>query len=429
MIAANNIAEQTDFNVITPVLLQRSLSNGSEFTALKSSMPGLIKVMFCFKNPVAFSENPFLAEMTFQLMKSGTENRNTFQFITELEQTGVMLSNYVNSDCGFVEFVVLEDQLETVMFLILEMLLRPAFPQDEFERIKTVGVQNWKVSRRQTHAVARESFMNRIFPDHPYGTVLTEESLLGLALEDVKTFHQSFVLKGTPSCYISAFDPEHVFAIVDNEFHKNQAFLSPDTIPPVSDTLLINKSTKGSTTQIPLENTVQSSIRIGRQLFTRSHKDFIAGKVTATILGGYFSSRLMANLREDKGYTYGVGAGVITKTMNGFLSVSADVGNLHLHQAVDEIMKEIGRLRSEKVDDDELQTVKQYLSGSMIRELDGAFSQLSLIATLDRQGLGAEWINLYMEKLDQITPDDIAEFSVKYLQDKDLVKVVCGEIG
>ena len=134
---------------------------------------------------------------------------------------------------------------------------------------------------------------------------------------------------------------------------------------------------------------------------------------------------MRANLRDDKGYTYGVGAGIYTMACGGYMCVSADVGNEHLKRALAEIHSEMDRLASEKVEEDELLLVKQYLSGSYLRSVDGVFNQLSLLSQLNKHHLGKEWMENYLARLDNITSDDILKFAGQYLDYDSMVLVTC----
>lgn len=403
-------------------------SNGSDFFGLKTSSPGLCKVIIRFDHPWLFAAENTLADFTFQLIKSGTTTKDTFTFVSCVEETGMMLSNTVSPDSAVVEFVVLDDQLDTALPLVMEMINRPSFPEDEFRRIKTLGFENWLISRRQTHVLAREQFMQSLFDGHPYGKIATGEEINAYTLDDVKRIHSQIVQNIHPTIFAASYHPETTARAIEKDV---QLFLpvslSPGPRPETSQYQQKSGTHKGTMGHIPLPDTVQSSIRMGRQLFTRGHHEYIYAKLATTILGGYFSSRLMANLREDKGYTYGVGAGLATLASAGYLTISADVGSEHLNNALEEISREIDKLRNEPVDEDELQTVKQYLRGTALRETDGVFNRLSLYAMLMRQGLEPEWMDSFVAGLELVTSDDILAFSKKWFKNSDFTTITCGE--
>jgi zinc protease len=402
------------------------LDNGLEVNALRTASDGLVKIILSYDNPQRFATEAALAEITFQLLKSGTRNHDLFSFVSLMEETGVMISTSAFMDYGVIDFVVLGDQFETLLPLIAEMISMPAFPEDEFERLKTLALQNWRISRQQTHVLAREQFMRDLYAGHPYGLLPDEESLMNLHLQQAVVFHNDQIANGKPVVYVAASDPERTVEIL-NQYLGQHLVSQTDSTFQEPHAASVQPSGNPSQKSLQLQGSVQSSIRMGRRLFRRDHTDFVPAKVTSTILGGYFSSRLMANLREDKGYTYGVGAGVIPMVLDSYLTISADVGKEHLTHAVEEIRKEIRRLRIEKIDMEELHTVRQYMSGSILRETDGIFNQLSLLASLNRQGVSANWVETYRQQLLTVTAEDILRIADQYLNPEDLYLVTCGE--
>lgn len=400
------------------------LSNGSGFVSLRTSEPGLVKVTLSFDNPAIFAPNPIIPEITFQLLKSGTSRLSTFELVSRLDETGVMFSSFATPDYGVMEFVVLEDQLGIVIPLVFEMLAEPSFPEDEFRRVKALAIQNWKVSRQKTHAIASENFMQAIFSNHPYGAGITEEDLEALSLDDIRSFHQHHVLGSLLTFYVAGFNPDKIAGTIESTLGMLPLPSTTQRKAPVIERLSGPSGSVPSHT--PMEGSTQSSIRTGRILFPRSHAQYAAAKVAATILGGYFSSRLMANLREDKGYTYGVGAGVVSMVLGGYLTISADVGKAYRQDALQEIFKEVARMGQEKVDEEELQTVKQYISGSLLRETDGIFNQLNLLANLRRQGLNAGWLSGYFNRVANISSDQVLGFMQTWCKENDLITVTCG---
>jgi zinc protease len=284
-------------------------------------------------------------------------------------------------------------------------------------------MQNWKVSRQKTGQIAMEHFMYHIFKGHPYGTVISGEDIGHLSVDDIISFHRNCILYAAPEISLATWNTDRTLNLLEKYFKPVYSSLSSGTIN--------NKFTSSpQPTEIPfhtpLDGSIQSSIKIGRQMFSRLHPMYAAGKIAMTILGGYFSSRLMANLREDKGYTYGVGAGLVPMALAGYLFISADVGKQYLSQAIGEINKEIIRLANEPIENEELQVVKHYLNGGLMRETDGVFNQLGMIASLSRNGLQPGWLDLYLKNMQQVTPENICEFMQMYCKEKDLITVTCG---
>ena len=175
------------------------------------------------------------------------------------------------------------------------------------------------------------------------------------------------------------------------------------------------------------ENAVQSALRIGKVLFNFTHPDYYGFRVMFTILGGYFGSRLMSNLREDRGYTYGINARLISYLNEGYFFIASQVGVEVTNKAIKEIYKEILRLKQDKVQVNELDLVKNYMLGNFLRTLDGPFAQADMIKTLIDFNLKDDYYDKYLQKIKDITPDEIMELAGKYLQLDSMYEIVAGK--
>lgn len=176
----------------------------------------------------------------------------------------------------------------------------------------------------------------------------------------------------------------------------------------------------------PFEGTVQTSIRIGRLLFPRHHDDFIGMQVVATLLGGYFGSRLIRNLREEHGYTYGAYCGVVNFDEAGYLAISTEVGSEVAEEAISEIMKEIERLRTEPVSEEELENVRKIIFGEVMRILDGPFGIADVTIENIQNGESNNYTSRMLQTIKAITPADVLALAQKYLSHTDLITVTLG---
>ena len=190
-----------------------------------------------------------------------------------------------------------------------------------------------------------------------------------------------------------------------------------DTSPNISDNLYIKK-----------EGALQSAIRIGRLIPNKLHPDYLGLQVLNTILGGYFGSRLMNNIREDKGYTYGINSGVVSLKNGGYFFISTEVGADVTKDALNEIYKEIDLLRTEEVSIEELDLVKNYMLGQFLKSCDGAFNLANLFESVKLYDLDYNFYNNYIKTIKEITPKTIKALGVKYFNKKDLKEVVVGRL-
>ena len=175
-----------------------------------------------------------------------------------------------------------------------------------------------------------------------------------------------------------------------------------------------------------VEGALQTSIRLGRLLFPRTHPDFVGMQVVAAILGGYFGSRLMQNLREEHGYTYGVMSAMVNFDKEGYLAIATQVAKEHREDALREIYFEIERLRNELVDEGELQMVKNVMIGEILRILDGPFGIADVTIENIMCGMDNSATEESVARIFAITAEEIKALAEKYLRREDLIEVYAG---
>ena len=178
---------------------------------------------------------------------------------------------------------------------------------------------------------------------------------------------------------------------------------------------------------IEKKDALQSSIRIGRKLFSGNHEDYFGMRVLTTLLGGYFGSRLMSNLREDKGYTYGVGSSMLGLRFDGVLQIATEVGVDVTNDAVSEIYKELKRLREETIGEEELKLVKNYMLGKILKMADGPFAQANLYKNLRIHRFDFAYYEDYIEVIRNIDAEKLQQLANQYLKEEDLIEVVVGK--
>jgi predicted Zn-dependent peptidase len=178
---------------------------------------------------------------------------------------------------------------------------------------------------------------------------------------------------------------------------------------------------------IKKENSVQAAINIGCQLFSRKHPDFHKFTLLNTVLGGYFGSRLMSNIREEKGYTYGIQSSVYTNLETGHMQISTQTANEYIDNVIAEIYKELKLLCEEPIPNDELNIVKNYMIGSMARTLDGDFSRAGFYISVNNYGMDIEeYVNTKLEVINSTTSDELKSLAQKYFGSKKMHQVIVG---
>ena len=262
----------------------------------------------------------------------------------------------VDRDYAYINFATLSKFFDPTLAVAEQILLCPAFPEEELRTYAAKRRQRLAVERAKIDVKAREAFALALFGErHPYGVSSHEEAYDSLTRDDVAGFYRRFYT--AENCFVvcSGRIGDHELKAVAELAGRipRGAAEAPPAFPAPETT---------HTAFVEYPGAVQSSLRIGRLLFPRTHPDFLGMQVVATALGGYFGSRLMQNLREEHGYTYGVVSAMVNFEREGYFAIAAQVGADVTQEALREIYAEIERLGAEPMPEAELELVKNLMN-------------------------------------------------------------------
>ena len=216
---------------------------------------------------------------------------------------------------------------------------------------------------------------------------------------------------------------DDVLSLLDNHFGGND--WNAITTPSIKDLPIITSANREQL--ILKEDAMQSAIRIGKVLFNKTHPDFQPLQILNTLFGGYFGSRLMSNIREDKGYTYGIGSGIASLQNSGYFFISTEVGVDVCKDALKEIYFEMNRLREELVPEDELQLVKNYLLGMFLRSVDGPFAMAERFKGIMEYNLNYDYFDRYIATIKEISASQLRSLANSYFDKDSMIELVVGK--
>ena len=271
--------------------------------------------------------------------------------------------------------------------------------------------------------LAKTAFNETLFGEqHPYGYTTGETDISALDSSSIKQFYQQHYPIDKATIIVSGKINEEVIRAINKKLgsikidpgkNKNPSFIH------VAENTSVKKI-------IDKKDAVQCGIRIGKKLFSKNHPDYAALQIANTILGGYFGSRLMSNIREDKGYTYGIGSGFHPHLHSGYFYITTEVGMDVRNAALQEIYFELKRMATEPVPEAELSLVRNYLVGAFQRSLDGPFSLSDRFRGLHLFNLDYDYLDSYLQLVQTITPEKVMEISARHLQPDSMTEIVAG---
>ena len=397
-----------------------TLPNGIGLYTLASDDFEVLRISFVFRAGSALLQAPFSASAAANLLSEGSRDMTAHQIAEQLDYYGSWYDVNVDRDYAYINFATLSKFFDPTLAVAEQILLCPAFPEEELRTYAAKRRQRLAVERAKIDVKAREAFARALFGErHPYGVSSHEEAYDSLTRDDVAGFYRRFYT--AENCFVvcSGRIGDHELKAVAELAGRipRGAAEAPPAFPAPETT---------HTAFVEYPGAVQSSLRIGRLLFPRTHPDFLGMQVVATALGGYFGSRLMQNLREEHGYTYGVVSAMVNFEREGYFAIAAQVGADVTQEALREIYAEIERLGAEPMPEAELELVKNMMTGEMMRILDGPFGIADVTIENILCGCDNTVIGSNIRRIRKMTPAGVQQLARKYLRREDLVTVVAG---
>ena len=402
------------------------LSNGLEVVLAESrAVPKFHgELLFRSGNAAVADRAPGLAELTATVVRTGTAKRASRQIEEDLRRIGADLSSSAGADTSAISFAGLSEFAEPLLALVNELAREAAFPQAEFERERRQMLEEVKLERTQPGFLAGERLRKVLFGAHPYAQVAPSE-------EQVAAFQRGDLT----AVYGEFYTPENALLLLVGDFDSAAMLKAAEKVfggwtgkKPQPRTAAAPANPRGRRVYlVHVPGAVQTQILAGCHAITRKHPDWVKLGLTNSLFGGAFNSRLVMNIREDKGYTYSPRSGVNALRQHGYFSVSAAVRNEVVAASLTEIFYELDTLRALPVPEAELLDAQNYLSGVFSMGLATQEGLLSQLTTVELNELPQDYLETYREKVRALTPDDLLITARKYFDSANMQIAVVGD--
>lgn len=406
-------------SVDMPKALPVVASNGVHIYTLPTPDFEVVRFSFVFRAGTSVQHKPFAASAAANMLGEGSGNLSAQQIAEQFDFYGSYFDVNIDRDYAYISFCSLRKFFIPTLEVAREIVLNPAFPEREFRVYCSKRKQNLAIERKKVDMQSRELFATALFgAEHPYGISSSESLYDELTREDLVDVYKR--LYSADNCFVVCS------GLLDEDVMQRIVVMA-ETLPK-GDRVDVCLPAAVTTHQIrrDIDSALQSSVRVGRLLFPRTHPDFVGMQVVAAVLGGYFGSRLMQNLREEHGYTYGVMAAMVNFDKEGYLAIATQVAREVREEVLKEIYYEIERLRTELVSEEELQMVKNVMVGEILRILDGPFGIADVTIENIMCGMDNAATERSVELINAITPEQVRDLAERYLRREDLIEVVVG---
>jgi len=371
------------------------------------------------------ADKPGLASIAASLLTQGTAKRTASQISREIDFIGGSLSVSGGSDFASAGLRVLTKDLRTGLDLLSDVLQNPVFDQKEIDRKVKESLAEIQRQKDEPGIIAGEAFAKMVFGDHPYGKTNDEVAayLPKLVRQDIIDFHSTrYSPNNTIIAVVGDVNETEIRQLLDEYFKswkKKEQQPPPLAQPPVREKMVVQKIDKTIT---------QANIEMGHIGISRENPDYYAVMIMNYILGGGgFSSRLMDNIRDNKGLAYDVHSGFSARKEPGAFSVSIQTKNESANEVIEETFKEIRRIQRELVTEKELADAKAYITGSFPLKMDTYAKIASMLTSVEIYGLGLDFPQKYPSLINSVTREDIQRVAKKYLHPDAMAIVVVAD--
>lgn len=411
--------------LVLPEPQRYRLTNGIEVTACNLGDEEVCRVDLMFDGGYYADIRPGTASLTLLMLKEGAAGKSSEAIAEAFDYHGAWLQTTTSSHYQYVTLYTLNRHLDTCIGLLADIVTSPDFPQPEFDRLKERRIQQLLVQNEKVDSLASDTFLAQIFgSEHPYGRIVTPAHLERIVTDDLRAYHRQHIRPDRCHIFVAGKVTDR---LLDNlEHHFGQTWQGPADEPTPDPVYPIEPASQHIAITHK-EHALQSGIRLGLPVINRDHPDFFALKLLCTALGGYFGSRLMSNIREEKGYTYGISSSVAAMRYGSYLVISTQTGTEFTRPLIDEVFAEIERLRHEPIPADELTVVKNYLRGDMARTLDSPFSIADYYLSLQANDLTTDYFAQQDEAIRRLTANDLLEAARRYLEPDRFYIAVAGD--
>jgi len=418
---APHIKDAIEFNLQLKPYQKYTLVNGVPVYAIDAGAQEVIQIELLFYAGNWFEQQKSVAAATNYLLKNGTSTKSAFEINEVFEYYGAYCNRSCFNETAVVSLSSLSKQLPVILPVVRDMITDAVFSEAELDIYKQNSKQRIKVNLQKCDFVATRLIDTYVFGEqHPYGKYTTPEDLDALNSQQLKDFFNQYYLNGQCVIFVSGKLP------ADIEQQLNSAF-GDLSLKPFNNQLSTIVQSPAAQKKHRIQNDaegVQGAIRIARPFLNRHHPDFMKVSVLNTVFGGFFGSRLMSNIREDKGYTYGIHSYVQNHIHNSAWMISTEAGKDVCEATIEEIYKEMKLLREDLVDEEELLLVRNYLIGTILGDLDGPFQIMGRWKNLILNNLDGDYFYRSIETIKTISAEDLRDLAKKYLNPEDFYELV-----
>jgi len=413
------IVDAVDFKLSLKPYEKIVLKNGVEVYTINAGAEEVMMLEWVYYAGNCYEEKNLVAASANFLLRNGTSKKTAFQINEHFEYYGSYVNRACYNETASITLHTLTKHVHELLPVVREMITESVMPEEEINVYKQNQKQRLKVSLKKCDFVAGRLIDAYLYGiNHPYGKFSSAEEYDALNRDELLNFYDRYYKNGKFILFVAGRLPNNLEQLLNEQF--GDLPLGKRTL--TSDKRVLATEKKYRVTND--ENGVQGAIRIARPFPNRHHPDFLKAQVLNILLGGFFGSRLMSNIREDKGYTYGIHSFLQNHIQDTAWMISTEAGKDVCEATIAEVYKEMDKLKNELVDDEELKLVQNYMMGSILGDLDGPFQIIARWKNYILNGLDGDYFYKAIDVIKNISAKDLQQLAQKYFNTEEFYELV-----
>lgn len=417
------IQELTQFNIQQPV--RTHLPNGIPLSVINAGEQEVVRIDILFAGGRWQQSQKLQALFTNRMLREGSRKYSAAIISEKLDFYGAWLELSSSADYAYITMYSLNKYFAETMEVLESVIKEPLFPEKELFTVVDANIQQYLVNTSKVDFLAHRSLLRALYgEEHPCGQYIEEADYRAITPAILRAFYSQYYHSGNCDIYLSGKITEDIIHKVETtlgaepfgNFHHHLVKKDFLPVPAVAKRIFTER-----------EDAMQSAVKLGMSTITRHHPDYMKLRVLVTLFGGYFGSRLMSNIREEKGYTYGISAGIMSYPDSSLLVISTETDNNYVEPLIAEIYNEIDKLQQTLVSSDELAMVRNYMLGEMCRNYESPFSLADAWMFIKTSGVDDHYFSRSLQAIQEVTPEEIRDLAGRYLCKEKLKEVIAGK--
>lgn len=399
------------------------MPNGVPLYRLEGTDKGVVRLDILFKGGYAVQSKPLLAMFTNRMLREGTAALSAAEISQKLDYYGAWIDMYSSQNCNHITLYTMSKHLAPLLGVLEDMVKHPLFPQENLDTVRRNNRSYFTVNSQKVDVVSQRYFENSLWgEEHPLGHVVEAADYDAITRDDIQEYYNSYYGSRNCTMFIAGSVDDAMLAAIGNSF-GNETWGCERAC---AESRLAAPCPQAGRRVVTVQGTMQSAVKMGFMAMDSSHPDFNGFRFLCVLLGGYFGSRLMSNIREENGYTYHIAAEMDAYGERNAFMISSETATEYVEPLIREVYKELDRLVAEPPSEAEIELVRNYIMGELCREYEGQSAKSEVFINAWLSGVGFDSVNRYIDEIKNVTPASLHRLASEYFRKDNMIEIVVG---